>query len=394
MKLSGFILLLLITTQNLKAQPGACIFKPSNPTIHFGSGMIPDPNDISLVTYGRVKHPCPSDGHYSFVPSTRECFRGDWHTLTEDHTPGDQNGNMMIVNAAHFGGPFLDIPITGLKSNTSYELGMWLMNLCRPTDKCPSLLLPNLKIMIKTPEGRQIAHIVTRDLPRTAQPRWNQHRVLFTTPENTSNLQLLMMDNAPGGCGNDFALDDITFRECVKQDVQRREPPKSKPVAKTSPSKLRKASSPPAKPKPAPTQIQVTVKPVEIEELKKINFPNAPAILRNRENALVRRIETTAGEIKIDLYDNGVIDGDTVSVYHNNSLIKSRQGLSQKPISISIQIDPTQPHHELTMVAENLGTIPPNTSIMIITTPENRYRVSISSSIQKNARVVFDLLDP
>lgn len=396
MKLSGFITtLLLITTQNLKAQPAACIFKPPNPTIHFGSGTIPDPNDISVVNYGRVKHPCPSDGHYSFVPNTSGCFRGDWHTLTEDHTPGDHNGNMMIVNAAHFGGPFLDIPISGLKSNTTYELGMWLMNLCRPTDKCPSLLLPNLKIMIKTPEGRQIAHIVTRDLPRTAQPRWNQHRVLFTTPENTSELQLLMMDNAPGGCGNDFALDDITFRECVKTENKPKELPKSRPAAKTAPPKPKKTSSPPAaKPKPAPTQIEVAVKPIEIEKPKKINYPSAPAILKTRENALVRRIETTTGEIKIDLYDNGVIDGDTVSIYHNNTLIKSRQGLSQKPISLSIRIDPTQPHHELTMVAENLGSIPPNTSIMIISTPENRYRVSISSSKQKNARVVFDLINP
>jgi len=43
------------------------------------------------------------------------------------------------------------------------------------------------------------------------------------------------------------------------------------------------------------------------------------------------------------------------------------------------------------MVADNLGTIPPNTSVMIITTPSKRYEVFISSSEQKNAKVVFDL---
>jgi hypothetical protein len=65
--------------------------------------------------------------------------------------------------------------------------------------------------------------------------------------------------------------------------------------------------------------------------------------------------------------------------------------LSQKPISITIGIDPAQSHHEIIMVAENLGSIPPNTSIMIITTASNRYEVFISSTEQKNAKVVFDL---
>ena len=120
-------------------------------------------------------------------------------------------------------------------------------------------------------------------------------------------------------------------------------------------------------------------------------FPPPPLVLKTRENALVRKIETEAGEIKINIYDNAEIDGDTVSIYHNNTLIRSHIRLSQKPISISIGVNPSQSHHELIMVAENLGSIPPNTSVMIITTPGNRYEVFISSSEQKNAKVVFDL---
>jgi hypothetical protein len=120
-------------------------------------------------------------------------------------------------------------------------------------------------------------------------------------------------------------------------------------------------------------------------------FPPPPLVLKTRENALVKKIETEASEIKIELYDNGEIDGDTVSIYHNNTLIKSHMRLSQKPISLTIGVNPSQPHHELIMVAENLGSIPPNTSVMIITTVSNRYEVFISSSEQKNAKVVLDL---
>jgi len=65
--------------------------------------------------------------------------------------------------------------------------------------------------------------------------------------------------------------------------------------------------------------------------------------------------------------------------------------LSHKPISVTIGVNSDQPHHEIIMVAENLGSIPPNTSVMIITTSSNRYEVLISSSEQKNAKVVFDL---
>ncbi len=100
---------------------------------------------------------------------------------------------------------------------------------------------------------------------------------------------------------------------------------------------------------------------------------------------------TGPGEIALRLYDNGDIDGDTVSIYHNNVLVVSHARLSEKPISFHITIDPAHPHHELVMVADNLGSIPPNTSLMVVATGTQRYEVYISSSEQKNAKVVFDL---
>lgn len=393
----GFIFTILLFAFAAKAQPDNCILKPSQYTIHFGKGNVRDPNS-NLFSYDRVSHPCPRDGYYSYVPSTSRCFSDDWHTISEDHTPGDVNGNMLLVNAAPYGGVFLSMPVTGLKPNTIYELGLWLINLCRPTKKCPYLLLPSLNIRLETPEGKVVANIVTRDLPRIPEPRWAQHTAYFTTPASISTFRLVMTDNAPGGCGNDFALDDITFRECVKQEPLAAVTPKIKPTTKQS-----TAAKPP--PKKIITSVQKKVQPSllakpktdtavkVISPIKVIpkTFPPTPLILKTRENALVKKIETEAGEIKINLYDNGEIDGDTVSIYHNNTLIKSHQRLSQKPITITIPVNAFEPHHELIMVAENLGSIPPNTSVMIITTADNRYAVFISSTEQKNAKVVFDL---
>ena len=106
---------------------------------------------------------------------------------------------------------------------------------------------------------------------------------------------------------------------------------------------------------------------------------------------MVKQIQVESGDINIRLYDNGDIDDDTVSIFHNNTLLKSKVRLSQNPISFTIPIDSTKPHHELVMVAENLGSIPPNTSLMIVTVGTKRYEIFISSSETKNAKIIFDL---
>lgn len=395
-KKPGFIFILFLLTLVTNAQPGNCVLKPPQFTMHFGRGNVTDPNIASLYSYRRVSHSCPSDGYYSFASYTSSCFNDDWHTLFEDHTPGDADGNMLLVNAGQEGTVFLKTTVTGLKSNTIYQLGVWLLNLCKPTDKCPFPLLPNLNIRLETPEGKPVANIITGDVLRFPQPRWTHYKANFTTNASASSLVLVMTDNRPSGCGNDFAVDDITFRECVMQTAP--------PPVKT-PAPVKQSTSSNATPKkvvPAPqkkVEAAQVVKPKTDTSSKTISVKRQPqkivtpppVVLKTRENALIRRIETEPGKVKIDLYDNGQIDGDTVSIYHNNVLIRSRQRLSQKPISFTIDVDPSESHHEIIMVAENLGSIPPNTSVMIITTASKRYEVFISSSEQKNAKVIFEL---
>lgn len=115
-----------------------------------------------------------------------------------------------------------------------------------------------------------------------------------------------------------------------------------------------------------------------------------PEVIRKRNNELVKTIYTSARDIKIDLYDNGEIDGDTISVYDNNKLIISKKGLTDKPISFTIKADESSPVHEFVMVAENLGSIPPNTALMIINAGGKRYELFLTSTEQKNAVVVVE----
>ncbi|HSU50813.1 MAG TPA: hypothetical protein VLJ41_09490, partial [Segetibacter sp.] len=118
MKKAFFLILFLTNIFKGESQPANCTFSPPRVTIHFGTGNIKDVNKDVLDNYDRVSGYCPTDGHYTYTSYTSACFRNDWFTLTEDHTPGDVDGNMMLINASDRSGPFLVTTIKGLKSNT------------------------------------------------------------------------------------------------------------------------------------------------------------------------------------------------------------------------------------------------------------------------------------
>lgn len=114
-----------------------------------------------------------------------------------------------------------------------------------------------------------------------------------------------------------------------------------------------------------------------------------PQSLVGRKAELVKEIKVDTGMIKIDLYDNGQIDGDTISVYVNNVPKVSNSMLKTQPITIQVRVDEKRPVQEVIMVGENLGTIPPNTALMIVTAGNKRYQLYLTSDEQKNAMVRF-----
>ena len=114
-----------------------------------------------------------------------------------------------------------------------------------------------------------------------------------------------------------------------------------------------------------------------------------PRVLETRVNELVKTITTSANDVYVKIYDNGSIDNDTVSVYVNNKLIISKQRLTDKAITVKINLEDKSKFYELVMVAENLGEIPPNTSLMIVNAGEQHFEVRITSNEQKNAVVRF-----
>jgi hypothetical protein len=119
-----------------------------------------------------------------------------------------------------------------------------------------------------------------------------------------------------------------------------------------------------------------------------------PPVLKNRDNEIVQSLTVNTNEISISIYDNGTIDHDTISVYLDKKLVINHQMLTTNAITLKLKMDETADYHELVMVADNLGDIPPNTSLMVVRAGDKRYEVRIASTEQKNAVVIFKYEKP
>jgi len=181
-------------------------------------------------------------------------------------------------------------------------------------------------------------------------------------------------------------------------------PPKNHPTAKTTNPPPKKNTNT-VKEKSVATSKTNAAATIKADTTNKITQPEVksslsekkivtPDVLRTRENALAKTITVSTDEVTIKLYDNGEIDGDSISVFVDKQLTLSHKGLSASPIVLKLKFDENQEEHEVVMVAENLGRIPPNTSLMVITAGDQRYQVQITSTEQKNAMVRFKYLKP
>lgn len=106
-----------------------------------------------------------------------------------------------------------------------------------------------------------------------------------------------------------------------------------------------------------------------------------------RENIVISEIEVDSDSLQIDVYDNGEIDGDMISLFYNKQLILSNQKLTHKSIKIKIELDSAKVTNEISMFAENLGLIPPNTALMIINDGKKKHEIRLTSSLEKNATI-------
>lgn len=130
------------------------------------------------------------------------------------------------------------------------------------------------------------------------------------------------------------------------------------------------------------TSAPVTEKPVTPTKTEQ------PA--ENRPAKEVKSIQVKNDKVKVDIYDDGEVDNDIVSLYYNNTLLAGKKVLTANAVSFELTIEKGKTN-ELILYAENLGDIPPNTALMVITDGTERHEVRLSADLKNNAVVRFEL---
>ena len=247
------------------------------------------------------------------------------------------------------------------------------------------------------------------NVPTTVRNCFQIHKLTYFKEGDVQTLEgtWIPAPNQEGDCGFGTTLlsrrvlkkNTPVFNNAAARDSKPEKKPGTKPV--TNFADKNKPVAPPVVNNSTKPVAPPVIKP--IPEPKADTKPQSPPVVKNnplqrqtpdvsfekRNNNIIKTIEIENETFKVDLYDNGDIDGDTISLFFNGRLLLSHKRLSDKAITLTLNASESKDVNELIMYADNLGSIPPNTALMVVTDGDNRYEVRISSDLQKSGVIRF-----
>ncbi|MES2890404.1 MAG: T9SS type A sorting domain-containing protein [Bacteroidota bacterium] len=216
------MLSLVFTSNSLQAQNSFCPNETPLFTENFGSGttFTSHPDVEKTVLEFQASGPLTNEGVYRIANSTLQ--KPEWHS-SKDHT-GNTNGKMLVVNGNGF--TFYSHTVNSPTGFTAgfYSASLYLMNVNKLGTCGEKALLPIISFTVEyqAENGSWVlldgAPVTTPPVVQTATPTWIRVGGVFTLPLTGSflvkNIRVTLKDGITGGCGNDYALDDITFSTC------------------------------------------------------------------------------------------------------------------------------------------------------------------------------------
>jgi hypothetical protein len=143
------------------------------------------------------------------------------------------------------------------------------------------------------------------------------------------------------------------------------------------------AAPPPPKVVTAPALVIAPLLPPTTERLA-IVLTN-----RDREQEVSKMLEVDNDELRLELYDNGQVDGDSISLLLNNRMVVEKSMLDIAAIKVNIKVDTSLAYNELAMYAHNLGNFPPNSALLVLWDGKIRYEIFLNSNLDKTAILRF-----
>lgn len=165
-----------------------------------------------------------------------------------------------------------------------------------------------------------------------------------------------------------------TNRTPIANDPEKKEPP----VEKTEIVKTDNQNGNP-----------VLEKKEQVAAVTKPDIVKQAAVVEGRKSVFTQEVNFSSDSLVLSLYDNGEIDGDTVSIYMDGQVILAKQGLKASAVKKTIYLTPGQEQFTLVLFANNLGKYPPNTGLLVIKDGNDVYNLRFSADFEKNAGVIF-----
>lgn len=192
---------------------------------------------------------------------------------------------------------------------------------------------------------------------------FSDDRYKYTCPELRVNFLLDIKENE----------DSVLRRSVAGRKIW--QPQKEDFVIASQPAKIDISNAPPVTTSNLPQVLPEQTQQSLVEKFNK------------RKNIYNKDLEIESDSIRISFYDNGDIDGDSISVFLNKKPVLANQELSSRSLNLYLALDTLSEINEISMFADNLGRIPPNTALMIVSDGFNRHEIYLSSSLTQNGSV-------
>ncbi|HSK12555.1 MAG TPA: hypothetical protein VK907_05030, partial [Phnomibacter sp.] len=191
------------------------------------------------------------------------------------------------------------------------------------------------------------------------------------------------------------APQDVTAIIAEQQRRQAAANPTPAPPLEKPPAETAKAVPQPAAPVTTPantttstTSVSTTPRPgtaVVVDPDKPIDNPVMRSAYTARRKVVQTELPILGDTIELRFYDNAEIDGDSISLFLNDVALFQHVRLDARPYIFKLPVNELPENSELTMVAENLGAIPPNTAFMEAFVQGRRYSARLESTEQTSA---------
>ena len=205
------LILAMLDTKAQNSLPDSILAKE---TFGTGSGRASLP--AGRTTYAYNSSSSLADGDYMLYKRTNG--RPEWHDAA-DHT-GNTNGRAMVINAGMSPSEFYKDTLNNLTGNTLYNVTLYIMNTNTLGTCGTSALLPKVQFIVEyynttTSSYQQLTTFNSGFIAQSASPTWVLVGGTFTNPAGNTTIRYRLLNNSTGGCGNDLAIDDITFARGV-----------------------------------------------------------------------------------------------------------------------------------------------------------------------------------